>query len=63
MIDKKHVFKAGDLLRDVEKSVARLHEYLYRMSHKYKDEWNADEPAGDFTTLSGGGDKPPPKEP
>lgn len=59
MIDKNDVFKMGDLIRNAEKSLDKLHKFAHRMSVKYKNEWNADEGAGDFQTLSGGTNKPP----
>lgn len=59
MIDKRDVFKMGELIRDAEKSLDKLHKFAHRMAIKYRDEWQADQEAGDFTTMSGGTDKKP----
>lgn len=62
MIDKQDVFKVGKLIRDAEKSLAKLHKFSYAMADKYKEELGLTDD-GDFTTLSGGTNKPPPPNP
>lgn len=62
MIDKQDVFKVGKLIRDAEKSLAKLHKFAHYKADQYKEELGLTDD-GDFTTLSGGGNKKPPENP
>lgn len=62
MIDKNDVFKMGELIRDVEKSLDKLHRFAHRMSVKHAGDLGLKKASGDFATLSGGVPKDPPPE-
>lgn len=59
MINKNDVFKMGDLIRDAEKALDKLHKFAHRMSVKYAAELGLNKSSGDFTALSGGTPKKP----
>lgn len=62
MINKNDVFKMGDLIRDVEKALDKLHKFAHRMSVRYAEELGLEKQGGDFNTLSGGTNKRPPPD-
>lgn len=62
MINKNDVFKMGDLIRDAEKALDKLHKFAHRMSVKYAKDIGLSKSGGDFTALSGGTPKDPPPE-
>lgn len=59
MIDKRDVFKMGELIRDAEKALAKLHRFAHKKAIEYSEELGLNEDEGDFTTMSGGTDKRP----
>lgn len=61
MIDKNDAKLVAESLHDVEKAMRAHHKLLWRMAFKYKDQANFSQ--SDFTTFSGGSDKPPPNNP
>lgn len=61
MIDKRDVFKMGELIRDAEKALDKLHKFAHKKAVQYSDELGLNESEGDFTTMSGGTNKPPTK--
>lgn len=59
MIDKNDVFRMGELIRDAEKALAKLHRFAHKKAVQYSEELGLNEADGDFTAMSGGTDKKP----
>ena len=59
---KQDAMAIADQLRKVERQLAKLHRMMHRAASDHAELLGLDESEGDFTALSGGTPKLPPRE-